>query len=84
VPLPSEAEEGFRSDISMKELLKRERVVAMSLHGASPAVSLALLNSIGGSFDRKFFIPSGLLPNCCKRYVISTVASRGVLNQTFE
>jgi transposase len=30
VPLPSEAEEGFRSDISMKEFLKRERVAAIN------------------------------------------------------
>jgi transposase len=30
VPLPSEEEEGFRSDISMKEFLKRERVAAIN------------------------------------------------------
>jgi transposase len=30
VPLPSEAEEGFRQDLSMKEFLKRERVAAIN------------------------------------------------------
>ena len=28
------------------------------------------INLNGGSFDRKFIIPSGLIPNLCKRCVI--------------
>ena len=38
----------------------------------------------GGSFDRKFIIPSGLIPTIHIFILISTTESRGVLNQTNE
>jgi len=37
----------------------------------------------GGSFERKFIIPSGLVPNVPMLRFVSAAASCGVLNQTF-
>jgi hypothetical protein len=51
----------------------------MSLRTASRAVSLASHGPNGGSFDRKFIIPSGLIPNFCKRYLnLSRGKPRGI------
>jgi hypothetical protein len=56
--------------LRMRGIKPQKGYALMSLRAASRAVSLASPGSNGDSFDRKFIIPSGLIPNFKKRCLI--------------